>query len=88
MLESDTARLFFIYFFFYGTVGGEGRRNSLLSSDLSRLEPGDKVSDCLVLEVGVQVAGEGPICVALFCSTKKEKKRCSARIAVILYVII
>lgn len=58
----------------FGTVGGgEGGRNSLLSSDLSRLEPVNKVFDCLVLEIRAHVAGEGPICVALFFSTKNTQ---------------
>lgn len=47
--------------------GGERRRNSLLSSNLSSFEPGHKVFDCLVLEVGAHIAGEGPISVTLLC---------------------
>lgn len=47
--------------------GGEWRRNSLLSSGLSSFEPGHKVFDCLVFEVGAHVTGEGPISMALFC---------------------
>lgn len=47
--------------------GGERRRNSLLSSNLSSFEPGHKVFDCLVLEVGAHITGEGPISVTLFC---------------------
>lgn len=51
-----------------------GRRGSLLSSDLSRLEPGDKVLDGLVLEVGAHVAGEGPVGVALFWSPESTQR--------------
>lgn len=47
--------------------GGERRRNSLLSSDLSSFEPCHKLFDCLVLEVGAHITGEGPISVTLFC---------------------
>lgn len=47
--------------------GGEGRRNSLLSPGLSSFEPGHKVFDGLVLEVGAHVAGEGPVSVTRFC---------------------
>lgn len=70
-VESDTIRQAIRVF---GTEGGgEGRRGSLLSSDLSRLEPGNKVFDCLVLEVGAHVTGEGPICVPLFCGAENTQ---------------
>lgn len=63
MVESDTGRLFQGFW-------RRRRRSSLLSSDLSRLELGNKVFDCLVLEVGAHVAGEGPVSVALVRSTE------------------
>lgn len=67
MVESDTGRQAVRASGTAGGGGGEGRRDSLLSSDLSGLKPVHKVFDCLVLEVGAHIAGEGPICVALFC---------------------
>lgn len=73
MVESDTGRQAVRASGTAGGGGGEGRRDSLLSSDLSRLEPVHKVFDCLVLEVGAHVAGEGPICVALFCHSKNTQ---------------
>lgn len=54
----------------WGGRGGEQRRDSLLSSDLSKFEPVDKVFDCLVLQVGAHIAGEGPIGVTLFGHSK------------------
>ncbi len=56
-----------------GRGGGEGRRGSLLSSDLSGLELGNKVFDGLFLEVGAHVAGEGPVGVALFCRAENTQ---------------
>lgn len=56
---------------------GGGGRDSLLSSGLSRLELGDKVFDCLFLEVRAHIAGEGPISVALvYGSTKTRTRPC------------
>lgn len=69
MVESDTGRQAIRGF---GTVVEE-RRDSLLSSDLSRLEPVNKVFDCLVLEVRAHITGEGPICVALFCRSENTQ---------------
>lgn len=73
-VESDTGRQAGRQAGGFGPVGGgEGRRGSLLSSDLSGLELGNKVFDCLFLEVGAHIAGEGPVRVALFCSTESTQ---------------
>lgn len=53
--------------------GGEGGTVSLLSSDFSGLELGDKLLDGLVLEVRAHVAGEGPVRMALLFSTADAK---------------
>lgn len=54
--------------------GGEWGRDSLLSSDLSGFEPGDKIFDCLVLEVGAHIARESPISVTLFCHSENTNR--------------
>lgn len=59
-----------------GIVGGDTReekKGGLLSSDLSRLEVGNKVFDCLVFEEGAYITGEGAICMSLLASTKKHR---------------
>lgn len=61
-----------------GIVGGdahEEKEGGLLSSDLSRLEVGNKVFDCLVFEEGAYITGEGAICMSLLGSTKKHRHR-------------
>lgn len=52
----------------------EIRRTTLLSWDLPGLELGNKVFDCLLLEVGAHVAGEGTIRMALACITARKNK--------------
>lgn len=59
-----------------GIVRGDTReekKGGLLSSDLSRLEVGNKVFDCLVFEEGAYITGEGAICMSLLASTKKHR---------------
>lgn len=59
-----------------GIVGGDTReekKGGLLSSDLSRLEVGNKIFDCLVFEEGAYITGEGAICMSLLASTKKHR---------------
>lgn len=53
----------------------EGGGNSLLSLELSRLELGNKVFDCLLCEVRAHVAGEGPVGVALVCSSVNKQNQ-------------
>lgn len=56
----------------FGGFGTERWRIGLLFLDLSRLELGNEVFDCLVLEVGADVAGEGSVCMALIGTAVKQ----------------
>lgn len=62
-----------------GGEEGERRSGGLLSSDLSEFEPVHKLLDCLVLQVGAHIAGEGALSVALFGGSERERERGTGR---------